>query len=724
MNDPLLVTLLAVAAAFVATWLWIRRRQARAALEALLRAPMAPAPSAELGTPAPAWTRADRRYFVLSLVVVAATRLIGIERFPIYFFTDEAANTVLAADFVENGFRDESGEPFPVYFSNTEKLSLSASVYLQILPYVLLGTSVLATRATAALVGLSAAVAVGLILKDAFRIRRAWVGVLLLGIVPAWFLHSRTAFETTLYASLFAWFLFFYLRYRMGKVSAALPAVVFAALAFYSYNTGQAGLVVCIGLLLLVDARHHLSNRRIVLLAGGLAIVLALPYIRFQIEHPGEIARRLQLLDSPLVRADLPVMEKAVRFLKEYATGISPAYWYAPDSGRDLVRHQMKGYGHLLWPTLPLALLGLVIAIRKWRDPAHRVVLIALFAAPIGAAMAGVQVTRALVVVIPVTLLTVVGAAGLVRWMGDRVNAPRQSAAAFVLLSLVAGAMAWDALRNGATWYSDYGWTGMQYGARQVFSATTEYLARHPRSTGWVFPTAWNGSDMLRRFFAPGEGRISLLSLDNFLERRFEALDSALVVLTASDYARVLESGKVTVEGVEEVVLLPDGNPGFYLVRLSYAPEADAIFSAEAAARAARVEEMAGLGGQQVIIRHTPFDRGSLDDLFDGDPSTFVRTAGANPAIVEIEFETPIRLTGLRLTTGHSDMEITIRADPGGGVQPGRYDRGFAGLPRDPTLELILDPPPGPVHRLTIEVRDASGSAASHVHLREIALIE
>ena len=723
MNDSLAVTLLAVATAAVGAWLWVRRRWVRATVGKLLRPHSGAAPSGREDD-APVWATIDKRLFFLSLAVFAATRLIGIEDFPIYFFTDEAANTVLAAEFVQNGFRDALGQSVPVYFSNTDKLSLGVSVYAQVIPYLLFGASVFVTRATSALVALSGAAAVGLILKDVFRTRLAWVGVLLLAITPAWFLHSRTAFETTLYVSMFAWFMYFYLRYRAGHGRAIFPAVVFAALAFYSYNTGQAGIVLCALLLVVIDARYHWKNRRTALLGAALAIALALPYLRFQAEHPEEIVRRFQLLDSYLVRPDLPAAEKAARFVEEYATGLSPVYWYAPENSRDLVRHRMKGYGNILWPTLPFAVIGLVICFRHWRDPAHRAVLIAAVTAPVGAAMAGMHVTRALVFVVPAALLTFLGAAALLRRVGNRVGQARMAAALFVLLSLASGAMLWGALANGPTWYSDYGLTGMQYGARQVFSEVSDYLADHPQSQAWVFPTAWNGGEMLRRFFAPADPRLLLLNLDSFLGERFDAVDEVLVVLTQDDYERVIETGKFTEVEVEGTVALPDGTTGFYLVRLSYSPEADAIFAAERQARRRMVEEQIALSGRTATVRHTPFDMGSLYDLFDGDQATLVRTAGINPAVIELDFSEPVWLTGLRLTTGSMDLGIAIRAFAGEGTVPGRYDQVFTELPPDPTLDLVLEPAPGAVRRLTIEIRDLDGLATSHVHLREIALQE
>ena len=85
----------------------------------------------------------DARLFLAAVAVCAVTRLVALEEFPIYFFTDEAANTVMAAEFVQNGLRDSSGELFPTYFANNQKLSLSLSVCAQVIPAWLNGADVL-----------------------------------------------------------------------------------------------------------------------------------------------------------------------------------------------------------------------------------------------------------------------------------------------------------------------------------------------------------------------------------------------------------------------------------------------------------------------------------------------------------------------------------------------------------------------------------------------------
>jgi len=101
--------------------------------------------------------------FGLGLFIYLITRLIGLVDFPIYFFTDEAVQTVQAADLVQQGFRDDAGNLFPTYFANGVYLNLSVSVYAQVIPYILFGYSEFVTRAVSALIALSGVAAVGLI---------------------------------------------------------------------------------------------------------------------------------------------------------------------------------------------------------------------------------------------------------------------------------------------------------------------------------------------------------------------------------------------------------------------------------------------------------------------------------------------------------------------------------------------------------------------------------
>ncbi|MGD8822684.1 MAG: glycosyltransferase family 39 protein, partial [Anaerolineales bacterium] len=196
--------------------------------------------------------------FGLALLIYLLTRLIALEDFPIYFFTDEAVQTQLAADFIRDGFRGYDGVLLPTYFENASLFNLSLSVYVQVLPTFFFGKSVFVTRAVSVLITLTGVWAVGLILKNIFKLKLWWAGVLVLSITPVWFLHSRTAFETVIMVSMYAWFLYFYLLYREKDPKYLYLALLFGALTFYSYSPGQL-IMVGTGLFLLFsDLRYHL----------------------------------------------------------------------------------------------------------------------------------------------------------------------------------------------------------------------------------------------------------------------------------------------------------------------------------------------------------------------------------------------------------------------------------------------------------------------------------
>ncbi|HET9907951.1 MAG TPA: hypothetical protein VFQ23_14970, partial [Anaerolineales bacterium] len=118
--------------------------------------------------------------FIFAVAVYLLTRLIGLTQFPIYFFTDEAIQSLSVMDLIENEYRDPRGVWFPTYFRNGDYYNIGLSVYLQWLPAILFGKSAVATRAMSALVTLIAAIAVGLVLRDFFKLKYWWTGTLFL----------------------------------------------------------------------------------------------------------------------------------------------------------------------------------------------------------------------------------------------------------------------------------------------------------------------------------------------------------------------------------------------------------------------------------------------------------------------------------------------------------------------------------------------------------------
>jgi 4-amino-4-deoxy-L-arabinose transferase-like glycosyltransferase len=662
----------------------------------------------------------DARLLWLALTLYLAVRLVALPDFPIYFFSDEALQTVLAADLVRDGMRGYSKELFPTYFPNAGQYNLGVSVYAQVLPYLLFDKSVWVTRGTPALLSLLAALSTGLALREAFGLRRAWLGVLVLSAVPVWFLHTRTAFETALAVSFYACFLCAYLLYRQGRVRWIYAAVAAAALSFYSYSPAQ--IVVCVTALLLFfsDLRYHWRQRFALLPALGLALLLAGPYLRHQVLHPGAILQHLAILDSYWT-APISLNEKLAKAAAIYLRGLDPVYWFLPQTV-DLPRHSMDGWGHLLRWTFPFTLGGLGVALWNWRRSEYRALLLALLACPLGAVPVGLGVTRVLFLVIPAAMLTALGFNALIELLG-RLRAwlrPTASALSLLVLALASPVLMLSALEEGPFWYRDYGLGGMQYGAVQVFSAIRAELDEHPERPIVLSPTWANGTDSLARFFFAEPLPFVLKSIRSYAETYTPFAADTLFILPATEYPTIPNDMFSLVE-IERTLLFPDGSPGFYFLRLGYAPDAEQILANRRQERAAQVEEPLVIAGAEVRIRHTRLDIGEIRHAFDGDADTLIRTELANPLAIELAFPQPVALSGVTARVGGPATTLRVRASAAGESEPRAFELVLAEseFPRDAAIDFgtVLR-----IETLDIEVLNTQDPPEAHVHLWEIWL--
>lgn len=715
--------------------------------------------------------------FVVAMLIYAATRLIGLADYPIYFFSDEAIQAVSAADLIRDGFRNSDGMLWPPYFKNFAVWNLGLSVYLQLLPVRLFGMSVYVTRLVSVFVGMVGVAAVAATLRNVFRARGWYLSVLLLAATPAWFLHSRTAFETAEMVAFYALFILCYLLYRTRSAVWVYPAMVFAAAAFYSYSNGQAIIGLLVLALAVVDAPYHLrqiretrdeirvksarsdrisylvsrisyfvSRYRLVLLVV-LALLLIWPYVRFRMAYPTDLSYHLRSLNSYWFN-DISTAEKLGQFADRYLYGLSPAYWFRPND-HDLARHRMVGYyGHMRPEFLPLIVLGIVVAVggmfgkgegeKGRRGAGYRVVLLALLAAPVGAALVDIAVTRVLSVVVPATLLAGIGIdwilvrlARLGRGEGEKGRKGERArgsavvaAGAFVVLALMSLGMLRLALSEGPTWFTDYTMGGMQYGARQLFGIIEERLAADPATRVMLTPDWANGTTMFPQFFLTPEqqARVQTFNVDAFIGEKRELTPDMLFIMMPAEVDRARASGKFERVDIEGEIPYPDGRTGFYLVRLAYMPDIDAVFAAELEELRRPVTEPGTLDGAPVTVTHTRFEAGQLSDLFDGDTFTLVRHISANPVRYEIIFDAPRPVSGLALDLGSMDagVAVTLIAPDG---QSAAYSQEFRGLGPDPHIELPFPDPPPLVASMTLELRDLNRGEDVKIHVRELGLM-
>jgi MFS family permease len=330
----------------------------------------------------------QRTFFWAAVVIYALVISIGIDRFPIYFFTDEAVHMNFIADFMTNGFQNCYEEFLPTFFCvRGEGWVNGTSVYVQLIPYLLFGKSVVVTRLVSAFFTLLAAIAIGLLLKKVLRVKYYWAGIFLLLTTPAWFLHARTAFEYAEVGAFYAIFLYFYGCYRKGDLRSLYFAIIAGALCFYTHGLGQILMGVTGLALFIVDFRYHIHRRqrKTVLLGLLLAIILLLPFARYYLAHPTEAADQVKKRGSYWSLPDeaLPLHGKILEFFKQYTLGLNPWYWFTPHNGIDFDRHRMLGWGNGLWITLPFVVVGLFQIFKSVRNPIYRVAILALLASPI-----------------------------------------------------------------------------------------------------------------------------------------------------------------------------------------------------------------------------------------------------------------------------------------------------------------------------------------------------
>jgi 4-amino-4-deoxy-L-arabinose transferase-like glycosyltransferase/predicted DNA-binding antitoxin AbrB/MazE fold protein len=690
---------------------------------------------ANAGTSSGAWARkldavisSDRFAWILfglGMLVYLFTRLWKITQFPIYFFTDEATNPLFAQDLIAHGFRNAQGISLPLYFDvGGNRWRPLLSVYVHAVSMTLFGKSALVTRSTQAVVSILAPLAVALMLKYVFKSRFWWVGALLMAVAPAWFLHSRTGFEPLMMAAFFACFLLCYLLYRTQSPWYLFIALVFGGLTFYTYASGQMIMVAVGAVLAFSDLRYHLKQWRTTLPGLALIVLVALPALRFQAANPVAMTMTLRTMDSYWFH-NITMAQKLEQFVRSWAHGLSPVYWFIPNE-ENLARHRMAGYGNLTVWLLPFFLIGFGWCLWRIKSPTHRALVLTTLVTPVGAALfENVGITRVMAFIVPACLLIALGLDVLLEQLGrrTRVRYWLMASALLVVFSAASIGMLRDALVNGPLWYRDYTLYGMQYGSTQLFGeAIPEYLRNHPDTQILVSPTWANGAENFIPFFLPEEqqGRVQLANVDHYMAARHDLTPNMLFVMTQDEYERAQASGKFKSVEVERTLPYPDGSPGFYFARLTYADDLDSILASESEERNRPVQDQVTIDGQVVQLTHSQLDMGAPLNLFDGDTFTLVRGLDANPLVMDFTFSEPRRITGLAADFAAMDFTLTAKLYPELGAEPKVYSQTYRGLPPDPHVDAVFSSAPDTVRRLRLEVLQLNAPADPHIHVREL----
>src|SRR6185503_3107512 len=131
-------------------------------------------------------------------------------------------------------------------------------------------------------------------------------------------------------------------------------------------------------------------------------------------------------------------------------------------------------------------------------------------------------------------------------------------------------------------------------------------LAADPQVQVYVSPSWANGTELFPQFFLNTQqlARVQLQGVAYYLAQKQDLPPDLIVVLPPEEYSQVDNNPKFIIQKVEQVLNYPNGQPGFYFLRLSYSDQAEAIFAQEKAALLKPVVETYSLQGQDVMVTH------------------------------------------------------------------------------------------------------------------------
>jgi len=354
------------------------------------------------------------------------------------FFVDEASIAYNAHTISQSGV-DEYGYSLPLYFRAFGEYKSPVYIYLLAALFRFTGPSVFAARMLSAVLGLIAAILLGLL---AARItRRRWAGLLVFVVVlltPWMFEISRLVFEVSIFPALLSGFLL--LLYEASRrevwswrIAAGLGVLL--GLMTYTYAIGR-----LLAPLFALGLGFFFTRRRWrgVVLTWVVFGAMLLPLANFTWRNPGALSERYKFVTY--VKPEDTHTRIALRFVQNYVGNFSFRSWLI--NGDPEPRHHLPGMGSLLVGMVILAAWGFVLVLLRHRREAWwRFILYGLAVSPIPASLTLDHFHTLRLIALPVFLLVLIAPAieFLCAKTGPRQRARRTLLAALVLLMLVQG---------------------------------------------------------------------------------------------------------------------------------------------------------------------------------------------------------------------------------------------------------------------------------------------
>jgi hypothetical protein len=234
--------------------------------------------------------------------------------------------------------------------------------------------------------------------------------------------------------------------------------------------------------------------------------------------------------------------------------------------------------------------------------------------------------------------------------------------------------------------------------------------------------TSWaNGTDELFRFFLPEGFAFRAGTVDEYMQNGIPIGEEDVFILTSGEYERALASNRFAEIRVEKTLPYPDGTAGFYFARLRYIPNILEIIRAEKEEQSRPVEETIMLNGIAVQAVHSRVDNGTMASAFDRDPRSLIRSQTANPMVLDLSFDVPLRITAVDILIGGGPTRLTARIQPAAG---GEAVEQSVEVPRSTYFRVLTLTLTEPVESsaLYLEILTVGEGEPNHVHVYEMRL--
>jgi len=333
------------------------------------------------------------------------------------FFRDEAALGFNAWSLLSTG-ADEYGQKFPIIFRSFEVFFLPAYVYLSVPIFFLFGPTVIAARALSAISGTLLILTSFLIAREFFKSKKvALISALMVAVSPWAIFYSQGAFEGNLALLAFSVGIYLWLRFtNTDEKKYFFFSLAFFVFSMYSYQAPRFVAPLFVGVSIL-SQKSWWKKWRLWIFGFFFALLLSLPQLSLTASPAGyHRAIGVSLFSRgetpPGYSSQLGDWQKLYlaprEFLSLYLHYFSPSnlFWqndYNP-------QRRVEGYSVFYLWQLPLLLIGVwAFFKKKFKDAKYFLFWLAL--APIPAALTAdpFHTYRAILLFLPLTLLTALG---------------------------------------------------------------------------------------------------------------------------------------------------------------------------------------------------------------------------------------------------------------------------------------------------------------------------